>query len=444
MAKTKIVAAGAALVVLIIIAAFSMMSIVQSKTVANVEKTSVTETGDSSASLKWKKVSAADGYYVYCSEAEQDDFEKVATVKGGNKREFTVDKLEQATAYDFYVTAYKDSKDNVESKEYQVISACTKPKKQNISKIESNDAGLMTVAWEINPKALGYEIQYYEGDGSDFSEAQSITVGDKAIGDYKFEKLTAEKTYAARVRTYIKYGEDNLYGDWSKAASVKIAKKIEMSADIDKSKPMIALTFDDGPGYNHSSDKILDVLEKYNVRATFFMVGENARDHPDNLKRKVKLKCELANHTWNHEHYGENVTAADIKKASDAIKKASGGHAPTAFRSPGGNTTSTIRKECKAEGMPLYYWSLDTQDWKSRNADAVYKAVMNNVQDGDIILMHEIYDSTAEAVAKMVPELIKQGYQLVTCQELVLAKTGKAPEAGTQYMNATTVKNETS
>ena len=58
--------------------------------------------------------------------------------------------------------------------------------------------------------------------------------------------------------------------------------------------------------------------------------------------------------------------------------------------------------------------------------------------------MHEIYDSTAEAVARMVPELIKQGYQIVTCQELILAKTGKMPEAGTQYMNATTVKNETS
>ncbi len=94
--------------------------------------------------------------------------------------------------------------------------------------------------------------------------------------------------------------------------------------------------------------------------------------------------------------------------------------------------------------MALYYWSLDTEDWKYRNADHVYKAVMNNVQDGDIILMHEIYPSTAEAVERMVPELVKKGYQLVTCEELIKAKTGKEPEAGTQYLNATTVKNETS
>ena len=444
MLKTKIVAAGAALIVLIIIASFSAMSIVQSKTVGDVEKPSVTETKAEEVSFKWKKVTAADGYYIYQSESGENDFDRAATVKGGSTREYTLKKLEQATKYDFYITAYKESKDNVESKEYQIVSTCTPPKKQKITEIMSNEAGVMNLAWEINAKAEGYEIQYIEGDGSTFEEAKSVTVGDKAVSDYKFGKLKPEKVYAARVRSYIHNGEEALYGSWSDTGKVKIAKKIQGAANIDKNKPMIALTFDDGPGYNKASDKILDVLEKYNARATFFMVGQNAAEHPDNVKRKVKLKCELANHTWNHNHYGSNVSKEDILKATNAIKKASGGYAPTAFRSPGGNTTELIRKECKAEGMPLYYWSLDTQDWKSRNADAVYNAVMKNVKDGDIILMHEIYGSTADAVERMVPELIKKGYQLVTCEELVLAKTGKKPVAGTQYMNATTVKNETS
>ena len=216
-----------------------------------------------------------------------------------------------------------------------------------------------------------------------------------------------------------------------------------MDSNIDPSKPMIALTFDDGPGYNGASDRILDVLEQYHVRATFFMVGQNAKDHPANLKRKVDLGCELGNHTWDHNHYGKNVTTEDIKKCSDAIYTATGQY-PTAFRSPGGNTTQLILDECKAESMTLYYWSLDTQDWKSRDAQKVYDSVMNNVSDGDIILMHEIYDSTAEAVEKMVPELIKQGYQLVTCYELVSAKSGAAPEIGQQYMDGTRIKNQTS
>jgi peptidoglycan/xylan/chitin deacetylase (PgdA/CDA1 family) len=94
--------------------------------------------------------------------------------------------------------------------------------------------------------------------------------------------------------------------------------------------------------------------------------------------------------------------------------------------------------------MPLYYWSLDTEDWKSRNADKVYDTVMKHVKDGDIILMHEIYSSTADAVAKIVPALIEQGYQLVTCEQLIAVKSGANPQAGQQYVNATTINNKTS
>ena len=94
--------------------------------------------------------------------------------------------------------------------------------------------------------------------------------------------------------------------------------------------------------------------------------------------------------------------------------------------------------------MALYYWSLDTQDWKSRDAQKVYSAVMDNVKDGDIILMHEIYPTTADAFEKMVPELIEQGYQFVTCEQLVKAKTGSEPEPGTQYVNGSVINNETS
>lgn len=210
----------------------------------------------------------------------------------------------------------------------------------------------------------------------------------------------------------------------------------------DPKKKMIAVTFDDGPGYNKASDKICNTLEKYNVRATFFMVGNNAKNKPKNVKRKVKLGCEIGNHTMTHEHYGKKVTKNDIVKASNAIEKACGVR-PTAFRSPGGTTNENIRKWCKSEGMPLYYWTLDTQDWKYRDSKKVYNTVMKNVKDGDIILMHELYDSTATAFAKMVPELKKKGYQFVTCEELVLAKSGKRAKAGTQYVNGKTIKNST-
>ena len=447
MNKSKVILAGAVMVVLILIASFSAMSIVQSRTVGNVEKSEITEVKADSASLKWKRVSSADGYYVYQSPAGENAFERIATVKGEATVKYTVDKLEQATAYDFYVTAFKDSNNkdyDIESKEFSAVTAITPPSKQSIKVLASEEEGTLKAEWEINPKAEGYEYQLVKGDGSSFEEAKTDSITDKAKANLEIKELEVKQVYAFRVRSYISESADRkLYGEWSKVQTVEIAEKLAVSTNVDPSKPMIALTFDDGPGYNDASDRILDVLEKYHVRATFFMVGKNAQDHPKNLKRKLELGCELGNHTWDHNHYGKNVTKEDIKKCSDAINKVTGQN-PTCFRSPGGNTTELIRNECKAEGMTLYYWSLDTQDWKYRNASHVYDAVMNHVEDGDIILMHEIYDSTADAVEKMVPQLIKKGYQLVTCEELIYAKTGKMPEAGTQYLNATTIKNETS
>ena len=440
MAK-KIRIAGVCLIVLIIIAAFSAMAVIQTKTVSDVEKFEVVKVSANSVSFEWKKVSSADGYVIYKTDTDKNEYEKAAEIKDPKTDEYTLKDLEQATNYKFYITAIKSS--SVESKNHLEVSAFTLPDTQVLESVRSGEVSTLNVKWTINSKATGYQVQYVEGDGKDFSAAKSVNIKDKATSSTAIKDLTQKKTYSARVRTYIKANDKTIYGNWSKAASAQIQEKIEMPEGLDTSKPMVALTFDDGPGYNKSSDKILDVLEKYGARATFFMVGKNVKDHPENIKRKLELGCELGNHTWNHDHYGKNVTADDIKKCSKAIYDACGQY-PTAFRSPGGNTTSTIRKECIAENMPLYYWSLDTKDWKNRDADRVYNAVMKNVEDGDIILMHEIYDSTAKAVEKMVPELIKQGYQLVTCEELVAAKSGKRPTAGDQYVDATSVNNKTS
>lgn len=438
----KIRLTGLIIIVLIIIAMFSAMGVVQAKTVADVEDVSVTASTEKSIGLSWKKVSSSDGYYIYQSIGGNKSFEKIATIKDSKTVEYTVDNLEQATAYDFYVTAFKASKNNVESEEYQVISGCTLPSQQEIE-VSSPEAGQLDIQWNKNDKAEGYQIQYVNGDGSDFSNAEKIDIKECKTDKQLVEKLDSKQTYSVRVRSYMIYNDKTVAGNWSETASVEIADKIQMSSNIDPDKPMIALTFDDGPGYNNVSDRILDVLEKYSARATFFMVGKNAADHPDNLKRKVELGCEIGNHTYNHNHYGKNVTVDDIKKASNAIYKACGQY-PTAFRSPGGNTTSTILKECKNENMVLYYWSLDTMDWKYRDADKVYNKVIKNVSDGDIILMHEIYDSTADAVEKMVPVLIKKGYQLVTCEELIEAKTGAKPKVGQQYVDCDTINNKTS
>lgn len=442
----KVRLTGIFAVLLIIIGAAVSIFMVQANTIGDVEKVTVKNVGSNSVELSWRGISSADGYFVYGTQKGKNDYKKMLELKDASKNECVVENLKQATEYDFYVTAYKmDGEKIVESENHETFEASTVPLKQKVS-LSSSNGGEMQVEWDLNKRATGYEIQYIagkiEGTDKDFEGAEAEVIEKSDTNVKKYAKLKIDETYNVRVRSYSMYNDNKLYGEWSDIKSVKIAKKVEMVSSVDPKKPMVALTFDDGPGYNGASDRILDVLEKYNARATFFMVGVNAADHPENVKRKVKLKCEIGNHSYDHSKYGNNVNADSITKATKAIKGACG-EAPTAFRSPGGMTTPTILQVCKEQNLPLYYWTLDTQDWKYRNADTVYNNVMKNVKDGDIILMHEIYDSTAEAVERIVPELIKQGYQLVTCQELVVAKTGKNPVAGQQYVDANTIKNAT-
>ena len=109
----------------------------------------------------------------------------------------------------------------------------------------------------------------------------------------------------------------------------------------------------------------------------------------------------------------------------------------------GGIVTPTIRKECKKEGMALAYWSVDTEDWRSKDKDKIYKNIIKYAYDGSIVLMHDIYPSTADAVEKVVPELIAKGYQIVTVSELIAAKTGENPKPGNQYVDYKTINNNT-
>ncbi len=402
-----------------------------------VENLSSTDASQSSVALKWDKVKECDGYIVYKKTFEESVFTKVATVKKANS--YTVTKLKQLTDYTFAVTSFKKG-DNIIESEKRTIDANTLPSVPVFTECTSRTAGNISLAWNKVPNAVKYQVQYVKGDKKDFKNAEKKTFKQSKNPKTTLSGLSSSGPYCIRIRTQALHNDQNINSKWSSAGTVYIAENFTLRSDIDPSKPMIALTFDDGPGYNKASKRILDTLEKYNAKATFFMVGRNAAAHPGNIKRKVRLGMELGNHTWNHAHYGRNVTESDISKASNAISDICGLY-PTAFRSPGGMTTDLIKNECRKEKMPIYYWSIDTQDWLSRDADKVYDSVMNNVSDGDIILMHEIYTSTADAVKRMVPKLIEKGYQLVTCKELMYAKNGKAPEAGTEYFDAATIKN---
>lgn len=206
-----------------------------------------------------------------------------------------------------------------------------------------------------------------------------------------------------------------------------------LGSKVDPEKPMVAITFDDGPSGKYGP-QILDVLENNGARASFFVLGELIEGNSANLKRAVDMGCEIGNHSYDHPSISK-LSAEEIKsqysKTNELIKKATGNPAAL-VRTPGGAVNKTIRA---AVGAPIISWSLDTVDWKSRNTDAIVKIVLDNVRDGDIILLHEIYKTTAEAVEIIVPELIKKGYQLVTVSEMMEARE-VTMESGKVYFSA--------
>ena len=199
----------------------------------------------------------------------------------------------------------------------------------------------------------------------------------------------------------------------------------------DPSKPMIALTFDDGP-YSPVTDRILAKLEEYGGHATFFIVGSRLDRYSSSAIRAVKDGCQIGNHTYGHRNLTK-LSAADIKKQihdTDVKTAYYCGVSTTLIRPVGGAAGSEALRA--VAGKPLINWDLDTKDWKSRSAASVEARVLNNAGDGDIILMHDLYESTADACDYIIPQLVSRGYQLVTVSEMAEAR-GRTLEKGTLY-----------
>ena len=182
----------------------------------------------------------------------------------------------------------------------------------------------------------------------------------------------------------------------------------------------IALTFDDGP--SQFTDYILDILEQYDARATFFVLGNRVHSGADIIRRTVELGNEVAGHSWNHRNFAglsADAIRAQMKDTSAAIEYVLGEPPPPFFRPPYGIVTSRVRRVAEELEYSIINWSIDPKDWQNRDADTIYRLVMENAVDGGIVLLHDIRIYTKEAVERIVPGLIEKGFQLVTVSELL-------------------------
>ena len=401
-----------------------------------VENFTVEQKGLNFQKLSWQMSQNVSGYKIYQKNAKSDDYTLIKTVENSSVTECKIENLDVESFYTFKISAYKSLLGYVsEGLLSEPLNTCTLPKGEDIESIVEQSPKTLTVSWTRGINCDGYEIDY-SADKS-FSDYETRKVNSINTKVCKLDGLKVGETYYVRLRSFINFEDETVYSEYSDIYSATV-KNTVTPENLDPSKPVIALTFDDGPDFNGSSKKILDVLEQYGVPATFFTVGQNAEKNPENIKRKVALGCEIGNHTYSHTQYGSKVKASEILKCSNVIEKITGSR-PTVFRSTGGLTTSLIKSTCKKQGMSLYYWTIDTEDWKSSDAKKIYKAAMQ-AKDGDIILMHDIYPSTAKAVKKIVPKLLKKGYQFLTVSELVKYKSGSdSPKPGIQYLSGTKI-----
>lgn len=207
--------------------------------------------------------------------------------------------------------------------------------------------------------------------------------------------------------------------------------KLETMRYIDPNKPMVALTFDDGPSAENTPE-ILNALRENDTKATFFVLGTQAELNPDILKQIEESGNEIGNHSYSHLDLTKLVEPAldyQVLTTQEIVRRATG-KAPILLRAPYGSINEAVRKI----DMPIILWSIDSLDWQDKDPDVIYDRVLNDIKNGDIILMHDIYTSSAEAALRIIMELKRRGYQLVTVSELARAR-GIPLKPGNVYGN---------
>lgn len=334
-----------------------------------------------------------------------------------------------------------------------VLKSVTKEENKK-GKLVDTEAYIDTFLFYKDTGNIVYPIMIFE---SGYQKLLSKYITEKLEDDYKDDLNKEYKKYLDPKKnkfnnfildkdTAVFYFGQGTVTDKGKVIEIRIGKndikglfrdKLS-SRKIDPDKPMVALTYDDGP-HPVYSEEILDILKENETVATFFEVGRNI----DNIKKSSKILkrieeegSELGSHSYTHPNL-LTLTKEKVKEENDKTDKAfknAIGHAPSIYRPPYGNANNSITE---IFGKASIGWSIDTFDWKDRNKDSVIEQIKSSGNlDGKVILMHSIYSSTVEASREVIPWLKSEGYQIVTVSELLMYKYNEDPKQIRAFDNA--------
>ena len=193
----------------------------------------------------------------------------------------------------------------------------------------------------------------------------------------------------------------------------------------------VALTFDDGPSGRYTR-RLLDGLQERDVKATFFLCGYRLKEYPGEADRIFAEGHEIGLHGYSHENMGKMSYAQVKKELTGTLALLPKGCDPAFLRPPGGASGKGLQQAAKEAGVAILNWSVDPKDWCNHDASAVTAAVTETVQDGDIILLHDMCDCSVTAALRIVDTLQKQGFRFVTVSELAQLR-GVTPVPGQLY-----------
>ena len=234
--------------------------------------------------------------------------------------------------------------------------------------------------------------------------------------------------YIESVNLTINYNEVHDYLDFTHELDAEYQNENGYNYSADKKT--VALTFDDGPSSKYNA-QFLDVLARNKAHATFFMVGTMMNNCQKCVLDTYNSGNEVGSHTYNHTNIKKN-NALDVndnlKQVDDLFYKITNDHIKY-VRPPYG---AYSKENLENINNPLILWNIDTEDWSHHDVDYIVNSVMENVQDGSIILMHELYETSLQALEVLLPRLYAEGYQVVSVSELANMK-GKTLESGHAY-----------
>lgn len=193
----------------------------------------------------------------------------------------------------------------------------------------------------------------------------------------------------------------------------------------------VALTFDDGPSGRYTS-RLLDGLKERGAHATFLLCGYRIKEYPSQVQRIIDEGHEIGSHGYSHRNMEQLSRREIAKELMDTQALLPENCRVRFFRPPGGCCSDGVRQVAEARNLAILNWSVDPRDWAIQDTAAIERAVLKNVTDGDVILLHDMSDSSVNAALHIIDQLAAQGYQFLTASELA-ALRGCIPKAGKTY-----------